>query len=64
MYEIKNDAFCGFIKQYDSDPEYHFAGEVDFHLLEDDEPYQGLQSHRAALIVVFDHPEENRTEDQ
>ena len=54
MYEIKNDVFYDFIKQYDSDPEYHFVGEVDYHLLKDDKPYEGLQSHREALIVVFD----------
>ncbi len=64
MYEIKNDAFYDYIKHYDSDPEYHFVGEVDYHLLKYDKPYEGLQSHREALIVVFDHLEENRTENQ
>ena len=33
MHEIKNDAFYDFIRSYDSDIEYHFAGEVDYHLL-------------------------------
>ena len=64
MHELINDPFYEYIKQYDSDPEYHFVGEVDYHLLKDDEPYEGLRSHREALIVVFDHLEENRTEDQ
>jgi len=64
MYEIKNDDFYNYIKQYDSDPEYHLVGEVDYHLLKDDKPYEGLQSHREALIVVFDHLTENSTKDQ
>ena len=51
MHEIKNDGFYELAKQYDSDPEYHFVGEVDYHLLEDDKPYEGLQSHRDALIA-------------
>ena len=59
MHEIKNDGFYELAKQYDSDPEYHFVGEVDYHLLEDDKPYEGLQSHRDALIVVFDRLVEN-----
>ena len=54
MYEIKNDAFFDHIKHYDSDIEYHLVGEVDYHLLKDDKPYTGLQSHREALITVFD----------
>ena len=64
MYEINNDAFYNFIKQYDSDIEYHLVGEVDYHLLKDDKPYKGLQSHREALIVVFDHLVENSIKDQ
>ena len=64
MYEIKNDAFYDFIRLYDLDDEYHFAGEVDYHLLKSDKPYDGLQSHREALIVVFDRLAENRIEDQ
>jgi hypothetical protein len=63
MHEIKNDGFYELAKQYDSDPEYHFVGEVDYHLLEDDKPYEGLQSHRDALIVVFDRLVENSIED-
>jgi hypothetical protein len=63
MHEIKNDAFYDYIKQYDTDIEYHFAGEVDYHLLKDDKPYEGLKSHREALIVVFDRLAENRIED-
>ena len=63
MHEIKNDGFYELAKQYDSDPEYHFVGEVDYHLLEDDKPYEGLQPHRDALIVVFDRLVENSIED-
>ena len=54
MYEIKNDAFYDFVKQYDSYTEYHFVGEVDYHLLSDDKPYEGMKSHREALRFVFD----------
>ena len=57
MHEIKNSVFYDYIEQYDQDTEYHFVGEIDYHLLENDKPYEGLQSHRAALIVVFDHLE-------
>ncbi|MCR5160285.1 MAG: hypothetical protein K6C06_00785 [Lachnospiraceae bacterium] len=64
MLEIKENAFYDYIKRYDSDPEYHFVGEVDYHLLEDDKPYQGLQSHREALLTVFDRLAENSIEDQ
>ena len=58
MNEVKNDIFYDYIKQYDSDSEYHFVGEVEYHLLEADKPYEGVQSHREALIAVFDrlHP--------
>ena len=54
MNEVKNDIFYDYIKQYDSDSEYHFVGEVEYHLLKDDKPYEGLQSHRKALITVFE----------
>ena len=64
MYEIENDAFYDYIKQYDPDNEYHFVGEVDYHLLKDDKPYDGLRSHREALIVVFDRLAENSIRDQ
>ena len=64
LYEIKNDAFYDYIKQFDSDIEYHIVGEVDYHLLKDDKPYEGLSSHREALMVVFDHLVENSLEDQ
>ena len=63
MYEIKNDAFYDFIKQYDPDNEYYFAGEVDYHLLYDDKAYAGLRSHREALTVVFDRLAENSIRD-
>ena len=41
------------------DDEYYFVGEVDYHLLISDKPYEGLRSHREALIVVFDRLAEN-----
>jgi hypothetical protein len=64
MIEIENDSFYDYIKQYDSDSEYHFVGEVDYHLLIDDQPYEGLQSHRKALNVVFDQLVKNSIENQ
>ena len=64
MQEIKNDAFYDFVRQYDSDSEYHFVGEVDYHLLRDDKPYQGLESHREALLFVFDWLVKKSIEDQ
>ena len=58
MREIENDIFYDYIKQYDPYSECHSVGEVDYHLLTDNKPYDGLQSHRDALITVFDqlHP--------
>ncbi len=64
MYEVKDDAFYDLIKQFDTDPEYHLVGEVDYHLVKDDKPYDGLRSHREALTVVFGHLVENSLEDQ
>ena len=55
MHEIKNDCFYDFIRQFDTDSGSHFAGEVEYHLLTDNKPYEGLRSHRDALIAVFDH---------
>ena len=55
MHEIENDFFYDFVKQYDPDSEYYFVGEVEYHLLTDNKPYEGLRSHRDALIAVFDH---------
>ena len=54
MQIIDNDVFYEFIKQYDPDGEYHFVGAVDYHLLRDDKPYEGVKSHREALRLVFD----------
>ena len=54
MHEIKNDAFYDQIKQYDPNSEDHFVGEVEYHLLKDDKPYDGVRSHREALAAVFD----------
>jgi hypothetical protein len=53
MKRIDNDAFYDHIKQYDPNSEYHLVGEVDYHLLSDDMPYEGIESHRQALNVVF-----------
>ena len=54
MKRINDDAFYEYIKQYDPDSEYHLVGEVDYHLLNDDKPYEGIKSHREALRFVFD----------
>ena len=64
MREIVSDAFYEFTKQYDMDREHHLVGEVDYHLLSDDRPYDGLMSHREALEVVFDELEKRDLEDQ
>ena len=64
MREISNDAFYDFIKQYDRDREYHLVGEVDYHLLSDDKPYEGLRSHREALLFTFDLMAKKDIEDQ
>ena len=63
MKRIDNDSFYEFIKKYDPDSRYHFVGEVDYHLLKSDKPYEDLRSHREALIVVFDRLAENSIED-
>ncbi len=54
MKRIDNDAFYEYIKRYDPDREYHLVGAVDYHLLCDDKPYEGMKSHRKALRCVFD----------
>ena len=54
MHEIQNDDFYEFARQYDSDREHHLIGEVDYHILCDDKPYEGLRSHREAVCFVFD----------
>ena len=54
MKIIDNDSFYEFVKKYDPDSKYHFAGEVDYHLLCDDKPYEGMRSHREALRFVFE----------
>ncbi len=53
MYTIKNDAFYALAKQYDANSAHSCVGEVDYHLLGDDQPYAGLKSHREALGFVF-----------
>ena len=54
MKRIDNDVFYEYIKQYDPDNENHLVGEVDYYLLSDDKPYEGMKSHREALRLVFD----------
>ena len=54
MKRIEHDAFYDYIKQYDSDSKHHLVGEVDYYLLSDDKPYEGINSHREALRFVFD----------
>lgn len=63
MVEIKNDAFFDFIRPYDPNNEYHFVGEVDYHLLKDEKPHEGLPSHREALSAVFDRLAEDSMEE-
>ena len=64
MEKIVNDAFYEYIKQYNPDSKYHFVGEVDYHLLYDDKPYEGIKSHREALHLVFDSLVEQDIEDK
>lgn len=64
MKRIDNDSFYEFIKKYDSDRERHFVGEVDYHLLCDDKPYEGAKSHREALRSVFEWLVEESIEDK
>ena len=54
MKRIDHDTFYEYIKRYDPDGEAHLVGEVDYHLLRDDKPYEGMRSHREALRAVFD----------
>ncbi len=63
MKRIDNDAFYEYIKQYDPDSEYHMVGEVNYNLLCDDKPYEGITSHREALRSVFDWLVEQSIED-
>ena len=64
MHEIVNDVFYNLAKQYDPNSEEHLVGEVDYHLLCDDQSYEGLQSHRDALRFVFDELVKKSIEDQ
>ena len=64
MHEIINDVFYNLAKQYDPNSEEHLVGEVDYHLLCDDQPYEGLPSHRDALRFVFDELVKKSIEDQ
>ncbi|MCR4668610.1 MAG: hypothetical protein K5774_04440 [Clostridia bacterium] len=64
MQEIQNDAFYDLLRQYDPDTEYHLAGEVEYYLLRDERPYEGLSSHRDALRFVFDRLVEKSIDDR
>ncbi|MBR3052525.1 MAG: hypothetical protein IKG59_00160 [Firmicutes bacterium] len=64
MQEIQNDAFYDLLRQYEPDTEYHLAGEVEYYLLRDEQPYEGLSSHRDALRFVFDRLVEKSIEDR
>ena len=64
MKRIDNDTFYDYIKHYDPDSEYHLVGEVDYHLLRDDKPYEGIKSHREALRCVFDWLVKQDTENE
>lgn len=54
MQIIENDDFYQYIKQYDPNSEDHMVGEVNYQLLSDNQPYEGMKSHREALRFVFD----------
>ena len=54
MQEITSDVFYDHIDRYDPNGEDHYVGEVEYHLLCDDKPYEGMESHREALNCVFD----------
>ncbi|MBR6323131.1 MAG: hypothetical protein IKR59_09690 [Lachnospiraceae bacterium] len=64
MKKIDHDAFYEYVKQYDPDGEYYFVGEVGYHLLCNDQPYEGIKSHREALRFVFDLLAKQCTEDE
>lgn len=63
MKRIDNDVFYEYVKQYDPNSEYPSVGEVNYNLLCDDKPYEGMRSHREALRVVFDWLAEKSIED-
>ena len=64
MKDIKEDVFYELAKRYDTDSEHHLVGEVEYYLLSDDKPYEGIGSHREALIHVFDYLVEKSVEDR
>ena len=64
MHEISYDVFYDLAKQYDPNSEFHMIGEVDYHLLCDDKPYEGLKSHREALVSVFRKMKEKDIDDR
>ena len=64
MYEIKKNDFYDLVKKYDPDTEYYKVGEVIYYLLLDDEPYEGMTSHRKALRFIFDRLVAESIEDQ
>ena len=63
MQIIENDAFYEYIKRYDPNSQDHLVGEVVYHLLRDDSPYEGMRSHREALRFVFDLLEKQSVEE-
>lgn len=64
MKEIKKDSFFDLVQQYDPDTENPLVGEVEYHLLVDDKPYDGLSSHKEALTFVFDQLVEKSKENR
>ena len=64
MKRMDNDAFYKYINQYDPDSEYPLVGEVEYHLISSDKPYEGMKSHREALRFVFDWLVEQSMEDK
>ena len=52
MKRIDDDAFYEYIKQYDPDSEYHSVGEVDYHLLSDDKPYENPPERRVLCLIM------------
>ena len=52
MKRIDDDAFYEYIKQYDPDSEYHSVGEVDYHLLSDDKPYENPPERRVSSFLA------------
>ena len=52
MKRIDNDTFYDYIRQYDQDSEYHLVGEVDYHLISDEKPYEGPESPQDKGVLI------------